>query len=161
MSTAIVACAAAKLTGRHPARHLYTSPNFAHMLRAAELGADRALILSARHGLVDPDQELDTYDTRLAAPGLDDKCWALASRIVDQAARLELTGDVYLLLPNAYARAARIGLHYHPGKFPGRNAHLATITVHDVFAGSRGIGDQRRAANDFVLAVSGLEARAV
>jgi hypothetical protein len=49
------------------ARDLYTSPLFLGRRRAVERSCDRWFILSAKHGLVDPDQLLEPYDETLTA----------------------------------------------------------------------------------------------
>jgi hypothetical protein len=61
----LVACSRAKAEQRAPARELYLSPLF----RAARAYAERRyaqwFVLSARHGLVDPDTVLEPYDLSL------------------------------------------------------------------------------------------------
>jgi hypothetical protein len=63
----LVACSAAKATRPAPARDLYVSPLFRAGRAYAErcYGSGNWLILSARHGLVDPDQVLAPYDLSL------------------------------------------------------------------------------------------------
>lgn len=67
---AIVACSAAKLTGTHPAKDLYRGQLFLLARQLAEAKANTWLILSARHGLVGPHDELAAYDLSIedAAP---------------------------------------------------------------------------------------------
>lgn len=62
---ALVGCGAAKQAGRHKARDLYTGALTRAALAHAERTADETLILSALHGLVGLDEELDAYDLRL------------------------------------------------------------------------------------------------
>lgn len=63
---ALVACAKTKTDCPARARHLY---NLSTLFRAAstwaEAHADRWYILSAKHGLLHPDQVLEPYDTSL------------------------------------------------------------------------------------------------
>lgn len=67
---AVIPCGAAKRPGNHPARQLYTGSYFRAGLRwAIAIRADRILILSAKHGLVELDQRLDTYDLTFGQPG--------------------------------------------------------------------------------------------
>jgi hypothetical protein len=63
---AMVACCAEKGPARAPARELYRSPLFRLSLAYAEevLGAE-VRILSAKHGLVKADQEIEPYDLSL------------------------------------------------------------------------------------------------
>lgn len=62
---AFIACSASKLSVRARARDLYTGALFVLSLQLAEAMADRVLILSAKHGLVELDDELEPYDEKL------------------------------------------------------------------------------------------------
>jgi hypothetical protein len=64
-SIALVGCGASKLTRRAPAQDLYTGTLF-RAARAYAEQHDHWYILSARHGLVDPEMELDPYDCSLS-----------------------------------------------------------------------------------------------
>jgi len=67
---AIIPCGARKREGRHAARDLYVGSYFRAALRWAETsGADRVLILSAKHGLVGLDEQVDCYDLTLGEDG--------------------------------------------------------------------------------------------
>lgn len=67
MSTLIglVGCASTKLRRPAPARDLYTSPLFKKASAHAEAACARWFILSAKHGLVLPDEVLEPYDVKL------------------------------------------------------------------------------------------------
>jgi hypothetical protein len=67
MRIGLVGCGRAKRPGRHPARALYVGTLFRKALAYSEGMYDRTYILSALHGLVEPDRVLDWYD--LADPG--------------------------------------------------------------------------------------------
>jgi cytoplasmic iron level regulating protein YaaA (DUF328/UPF0246 family) len=58
----LVACAKTKLDRPAPARELYTSPLFRGSLAYAEQRCDRVFILSAKHGLVSPDEVIAPCD---------------------------------------------------------------------------------------------------
>lgn len=99
----VLACGAAKLDRRAPAAELYTSPHFALMLRAARRVAGeqsgRVLILSALHGLIELERELDPYDVKMGdsrsvAPA------AIAEQLIGIAPR-----SITVLLPRTYAAA--------------------------------------------------------
>lgn len=62
---AILACSAAKLRQPAKARDLYVGALFVLAHQYAELVADRVLILSARHGVVEADKTLEPYDQQL------------------------------------------------------------------------------------------------
>lgn len=62
---AFVACVGKKCDGTAPARSLYISAWFVKARLFAERMADDWYILSARHGLVAPDQEIAPYEQTL------------------------------------------------------------------------------------------------
>jgi hypothetical protein len=74
----LVGCAQQKRPGTHPARELYVSPLFRYALSWAERSTDETFILSARYGLVHPDQILDHYDQRLPARHGEAALWGLS-----------------------------------------------------------------------------------
>ncbi len=61
-----------------PARHLYTGQLFKASLEVAEKLCDRVIILSALHGVVAPEQLLETYDKKLPTKLKDRVQWGLA-----------------------------------------------------------------------------------
>jgi hypothetical protein len=63
----LVGCVAAKLDRPAPARDLYTSPLFRFRRAHAERSGLPWLILSAEHGLVEPERVVAPYDTALAS----------------------------------------------------------------------------------------------
>lgn len=62
----LVSCASTKLSYPAPARDLYTSPLFRKASAYAELTCKSWYILSAKHGLLHPDQVVEPYDVELA-----------------------------------------------------------------------------------------------
>lgn len=62
---ALVGCVKTKAPWAAPARDLYTSPLFMARRRWVEERSDRWFVLSALHGLVDPDARLEPYDVTL------------------------------------------------------------------------------------------------
>jgi hypothetical protein len=65
MRTAFVSCVKTKLDRSAPAKDLYVSPWFTMARRYAETHAERWYILSAAHGLVEPEKVIDPYDISL------------------------------------------------------------------------------------------------
>lgn len=61
----LVGCASQKLRRAAPARELYVSQLFKKASAYAEKTCDRWYILSAKHGLVHPDEVLEPYDVKL------------------------------------------------------------------------------------------------
>jgi hypothetical protein len=67
----LVGCASAKLSRPAPARELYTSQLFRKASAYAEATCERWFILSAKHGLVAPDQVLEPYNVKLGTAHRD------------------------------------------------------------------------------------------
>lgn len=65
----LVGCVKSKLAFPAPAGELYVSPLFRGRRAAVERSCDRWFILSAAHGLVDPDRVLEPYDVTLTTRG--------------------------------------------------------------------------------------------
>jgi hypothetical protein len=80
----LISCASQKLTQRAKAKDLYVSTLFKLNLRYAQkLAPDEILILSAKHGLLSLDQEIDPYEQSLnTMPALEVKQWA--DKVLDQ-----------------------------------------------------------------------------
>jgi hypothetical protein len=69
----LVGCVKSKLDRPARARDLYTSPLFLGRRRYVERTCDRWFVLSAKHGLVDPDTVLEPYDQTLKHAGRADR----------------------------------------------------------------------------------------
>jgi hypothetical protein len=65
-SLVLVACSAQKAPAAAPAMSLYVSPWFRAARAAAEASGAPWLILSARHGVLDPKEVIEPYDLTLA-----------------------------------------------------------------------------------------------
>lgn len=107
-TVAVVACSASKLDpvdfGRNtlPARFLYTKSDlFKKAAAYAEQCCDDWVILSAKYGLVHPDDELPYYEQRLPRSG--DRAWAAR---VNRGLRDWFGEDVHyvVLAPTAYRK---------------------------------------------------------
>ncbi|WP_150255327.1 DUF6884 domain-containing protein [Nocardiopsis deserti] len=123
----VIPCSASKATRPAPARELYTGSYHRMCAAAAEAltaRGGRVLILSARHGLIEPAQVLEPYEHRMGQLGT-----VTAEQLRAQAARLGAADadQVVILAGRAYAQAAR-------AVWP----HALTP-----LAGTRGIGHQR------------------
>lgn len=74
---ALIGCGKQKLDGKHRARDLYTGSLFKAALSHATRTADEAFIVSAAHGLLPLDQEVDAYDRPLRAASKSERqSWA-------------------------------------------------------------------------------------
>lgn len=128
--TFIVPCSATKGDRPAAARDLYQSVYFRQALAAAEAQADRVLILSAKHGLIDPDQVIAPYELTMGDPGS-----VTPTQIADQAVALGIDDDdIYALLPARYFAALDEGLR------------SIDVWATPVYEGCGGIGDQKHVA---------------
>ena len=94
---ALVSCVKSKLGGPSPAKDLYTSTLFRGLRRYAELNADRWYILSAEHGLLDPEKVVAPYERTLNNMGKADRLqWAV--RVQQQLAGVLPSGAEVILL---------------------------------------------------------------
>ncbi|VVB74023.1 Uncharacterised protein [uncultured archaeon] len=78
MKIVLISCVSKKLPYKAKARDLYVSPLFRLGLKYAEsLRPDRIFVLSAEHGLVDLEKEIEPYNKTLNAMSSDDvRAWA-------------------------------------------------------------------------------------
>lgn len=65
MRIGLVSCGKEKLTSAAPARDMYQGDLFKKARRYAEANYDKWFILSAKYGLLDPDQVIEPYDKTL------------------------------------------------------------------------------------------------
>ncbi len=70
----LVSCVSEKQCGCHPAKELYTSNLFKKSRKLVELKGWPWFILSAKHGLVHPDDKIEKYDKALKKS--DREAWA-------------------------------------------------------------------------------------
>lgn len=84
---ALVSCVKSKQTKPTAAQDLYSSPLFRGMRTYAEAVSDRWFILSAKHGLLEPEQVIEPYELTLNRLGKQERArWA--SAIADAVERL-------------------------------------------------------------------------
>lgn len=69
----LVGCVKEKRRTAAAARELYTSPLFAGRRRAVERSCDQWFVLSALHGLIDPEQRVEPYDVTLNTMARDER----------------------------------------------------------------------------------------
>lgn len=101
----LISCASKKRSQKSKARDLYVSQLFKLNLRYAEqLAPDQIFILSAKYGLVAPDEELEPYDLTLnTMPASEVKDWA--AQILQQLSeRTDLQQDQFVFLAGAKYR---------------------------------------------------------
>ena len=111
----LISCGARKLDHAAPARDLYTGSLFKAARRAAETIAKEWGIISARHGLVLPDQMVRPYEQRLDSYTLAELgAWAIITR---DAIRSHWPGRSFIVLAPALYCSCVEGL---PAEFPLR-----------------------------------------
>ena len=71
MTVYLIACSARKLPQAAPAADLYTGQAFKLASKLARLRSTRWAILSAKHGLVEPDAVIEPYDLALRDASLE------------------------------------------------------------------------------------------
>ena len=137
MITYVIPCSARKAGRPMAARDLYAGQMTRHTLANAEALAQidrdagrpaRVLVLSALHGLIDPDQVIAPYDCKMGAPGS-----ITPALLAGQAWKLGIRNgsDVYALLPRAYYDVLDDALR------------RLDVYTQDVYEACAGIGDQR------------------
>lgn len=136
--TYVIPCGGRKLDRPARARDLYTGSMFRHTLANVERragmdeaegrGPARVLILSAKHGLVEPGTVLEPYDLRMGRPGS-----VSAETLAEQALAfgIDWGSQVYALLPHPYLARLDAALR------------VLDVYVQDVYEGAGGNGDQK------------------
>lgn len=136
--TYVIPCGGAKATERARARDMYRGSLYRHALTnvtrlAAMDEADgnpaRVLILSAKYGLLQLDEEIEPYDLIMGRPGS-----VTADALTAQALGLGIDwgSAVYAFLPRAYLAQLDTALR------------TLDVYVQDVYEACTGNGDQRR-----------------
>lgn len=126
----LVACSGSKLDKAAPASEFYTSPLFKKSRDWAKANTDEWLILSAKHGLVDPSKRLVPYDLALSSlTAADRRKWA--AKVKKQLGdRYDLEGVKFIVLAGKDYRGAVAGLpHEVPMKGKGIGDQLGWLTA--------------------------------
>jgi cytoplasmic iron level regulating protein YaaA (DUF328/UPF0246 family) len=113
----LVSCSARKLDGRHPAKDLYASDLFCKSRCYAEHNSDRWFILSAKYGLLRPDDLVESYNVTLQTmPIAARREWTarvfsdLQSVLSPRDRIVSLAGERYMefLIPNLEAHGVQV-----------------------------------------------------
>ncbi len=102
-SLVVVACGGAKLDRPAPAGQMYTGSYHRACRRAADAIGGRLAILSARYGLLGPDDVIEPYDLRMGQPGA---VTVATLRVQARRLGLDVAGTVTVLGGREYADAA-------------------------------------------------------
>lgn len=65
MKIALISCGKHKRWGYYKAKDLYTSPRFRLAYKEAKLVSNKIFVLSGKHGLLDSEKRIFTYDVSL------------------------------------------------------------------------------------------------
>src|SRR5690606_31458617 len=104
----LVACVSEKRNQRSAAKELYTSDWFRKASAYAKCIGDAWFILSARHGLLAPDTEIEPYNETLnTMPVARRRAWAL--RVLSNLEPLLESGDAVVLLAGMRYRENLVG----------------------------------------------------
>lgn len=135
----LVGCASAKLSRPAPARELYTSQLFRKASFFAEATCERWYILSAKHGIVAPDEVLEPYDVKLGRGHRDPAkdappIWDWAAKVIDQltAALADVPDPLLVTLAGEQYRTILFKLtwpHEVPMKGLGIGEQLGWLTA--------------------------------
>lgn len=102
-SLVLVSCTKAKTTRRAPAQDLYSSPAFLMKKRLIQRCNAEWMILSAKHGLVEPTTAIQPYDQTLTTMGMAARRQWANGLLPDLLARARRYGSVVLLAGDKYA----------------------------------------------------------
>ena len=120
----LVTCVYEKADGPRAARDLYVSPDFLRMRRYAEESGRPWYIVSAEHGLVQPDEWLAPYERHLPdTPGWYQRAWGawvvarlhmLAGDLTDRVVEIHAAPEyVARIHPHLHAHGAPMTLGPH------------------------------------------------
>lgn len=110
----VLSCGARKLDRAAPAGELYISSLFTKSLAYARLHCDTIYVASAKYGLVQIDEVIEPYDTRIASSKLQRAAWA--APIVDALAARHGHAYYLLLAGMEYAQPIARGLKKSLGR---------------------------------------------
>lgn len=115
LQVALVGCGKAKLQHRAPAHELYTGSLFKAHLKEAAANTSHVYVVSALHGLLQLDEQVDPYDATLLEKPLAERV-AWGQKVMDSLARLYPAGGVELLVyaGRSYADPLRAALESAP-----------------------------------------------
>lgn len=137
---ALLGCGASKRPGVLPARAKYDSSYFAEKMKFAETFCDRWWILSAEHGILRPETEIDDYDTHigdLSEQEVDHWTRDVYVTLRASDAKWVACDQLYVLLGKQYINAIQDILDEL------EDLSVSPVEVVYPFEGTEGIGDQR------------------
>lgn len=121
----LISCSKSKLTKKAPARHLYTGRLFRKAVAWAESEGYKWYVVSALHGLVDPDRPLEPYDFTLKQLSVREReSWA--HLVTAELTKYISKGShAILLMPQLYRRHIELELRQASISFENPVEHMA------------------------------------
>ena len=137
----VVTCVKEKLTGRHKAKDLYTSDLFKKMRKYVETYKFDWKIISAKHGLINPEDVIESYEDE----SLDQFKLLHGKRAEDLKARKEILKNIIQeqlrsVIENYERIILMCGKNYRDIILP----FLKEKEVMNYFKGTKGIGEIKR-----------------
>ena len=136
VSIGIIPCGSAKTDHPTEARNLYTSTNFQAQLECAERHCDFVFILSAKHGLVNPDSMVAPYDVKMGDEG-DITVGYIPEQLT------QFVEDAYLLSDNNYQIDSWLPKTYFARLTEALALTDISVEPYQVMQGNCGIGEQK------------------
>ena len=93
----LISCGRRKQSSAVPAKELYVSPRFKRTRASVEATGCPWFIISAKHGLLDPDEVICPYDETLKGKPLDE-CKAWAEKVKKQMDANLPYGEIIVIL---------------------------------------------------------------
>jgi hypothetical protein len=131
---ALIACSATKRDTARAARYLYTGDLFRKSLAYAVTHCDGFAILSAKHGLLQPDTVVEPYDARLSRRKAVRLAWARGV-VAQLKAAYDVSQTTFVLLA---------GRDYREG------LEASDLNTVNPFPAVRGLGDMKKWLADAV-----------
>lgn len=115
LRVALVGCGASKLDRPAPARELYTSNLFHLSIKYAEKTCDQVFIVSALHGVVEPEQVFEPYNWDLRKLGKREReDWGVRTiGGVYPSPKFDVPPRLVIVAGKLYAEALLYGAHWH------------------------------------------------
>lgn len=146
----IVPCGDAKLDHAAPARDLYTGSQFRYVFPLAEAAAQATggavLILSALHGLVEPDRVIEPYNVKMGDPGS-----ITVALLAKQVRRMKLADyrPIYAFLSRPYYERLEAALAAEGGHVED----VYDVPTKTARGGRIQMGEQKTRAREFLGAL--------
>ena len=104
MRIALISCGKQKLAGTHRAKDLYISPLFRFAYAHAVRHFDKVFILSAKYGLLSPDEQIASYDITLTSMKSDERQRWAESVLLQMKEKIGTHDELHFFCGSKYRR---------------------------------------------------------